>query len=300
MSRILSALVDLAAGVVFVLIAFASARVLLQDPRLVYLCFPLLVAAALAVGFWRGRKSRLPSVLIALLASTPLLVLALYFFSGRDKPFILFPAITFLCVCAGAAFARSRARLPAAAAVVVIAIVAGAFAGPPFVRLIVPGHNVNEAPIPFTIHLVDGAAVSSQSLRGEVVVLDFWATWCVPCQHELPAIQRVYQSMKGREDVAFFAIDGVMTDAPGDAADTAEKAARYFRRGGFTLPLSWDGGAVLERAFRPQGFPTLLVLDGAGRVRMRHSGFIGGENLEKTLSEAIAGLSSASSHPHRT
>ena len=277
MSKIVSALVDLATGLLFVLIALISARVLLQDRHLVYFCFPILVTAAIAVGLWRSR------ILSAFLATVPLLILALYFFSGRNRPFIVFPVVTFVFMWIG-----TRVKGRAAAAVIVLASIAGAFAGPQFVRLLVPGHDVHEKPIAFTIRLIDGSVVSSQSLRGKVVVLDFWATWCVPCQHELPAIQRVYE--RNRQNVAFFAIDGVMTDSPGDAGDTVERATAFFRRGGFTIPLAWDGGGVLETSFRLTGFPTLLVLDREGSVRMRHVGFIGGEDLERILSAKIAQL----------
>jgi thiol-disulfide isomerase/thioredoxin len=127
-------------------------------------------------------------------------------------------------------------------------------------------------------------------LRGQVVVLDFWATWCVPCQHELPMLDHLYRSMKGRNDVTFLAVDSVMTDSPGDAGDTAELATAYFRRGGYTLPLAWDGGSTLEKALNVHGFPTLILLDRTGTIRMRHVGFLGSENLEQTLSEKIEAL----------
>ena len=146
-----------------------------------------------------------------------------------------------------------------------------------------PNQHVDERATPFTIRLVDGTTLSSRDLAGKVVVLDFWATWCVPCQRELPAIQRVYDRMKSQSDVVIVAVDGVMTDAPGDAGDSKERAAAYFRRGGYTIPLAWDGGAVLEKSFALQGFPSLLILDRAGRVRMRRVGYIGAENLESVL-----------------
>jgi hypothetical protein len=96
--------------------------------------------------------------------------------------------------------------------------------------------------------------------------------------------------MKNEHNVAFVAVDGVMTDVPREAGDTAERAMTYFRRGGFTIPLAWDGGTVLEKAFALHGFPTLPVLDRDGRVRMRHVGFVGAEDLERTLTDKIAEL----------
>src|SRR5258706_6951981 len=156
MRKILSALMDVSAGLLFVLVALFDARVLLQSARLVYFCFPLLAIVAMAVGFWRGWRDALPPWVTAVLTSIPLLIMALLFFSGRNKPFILFPIVTFVFVCIGMALARRRARLWPLAAVVVITSIAGALAGPRFVPLVVPSRNVQERPFPFTINLADG------------------------------------------------------------------------------------------------------------------------------------------------
>jgi len=290
MRRILPLLIDLACGVLFVAVAFFAARVLLASARLVYLCFPLLAAVALAAGLWRGARSELPLLLVAVVMTLPLLIVTLQFVSGRDRPLFAFPAVIFVFVCIGVAMARSRPKPWIVAPVLAVAGIAGALAGPRLVRLIVPNRHVNEMPAPFVIRLVDGTTLSSPDLAGKVVVLDFWATWCVPCQHELPAIQRVYDEMKNQSDVLIVAVDGVMTDAPGDAGDSKERAAAYFRRGGYTIPLAWDGGAVLERSFALKGFPSLIILDRAGRVRMRRVGYIGSENLEDVLTGEIAAL----------
>ena len=289
MRKILSILLDVSCGIVFLLIALLSARVLLQSARLVYLSLPLLITASLIAGYWRGRSGRSP-LLIAAMTTLPLLILTLAFFSGRDKPFIWFPVVTFIFADIGATFAKERASKALLVGLAVVANVGGAVAGPPFVSLMVPSRDVTERAVPFAIHLVDGSTVSSRDLRGKVVVLDFWATWCVPCQHELPRIQQAYEKMRGKGMVAFYAVDGVMTDSPGDSGDTVERASAYFRQHGITIPLAWDGGGVLERAFGVAGYPTLLVLDRQGRVRMRHVGFIGSEDLETTLAKKVAEL----------
>jgi len=287
MRRIVPALVDLAAGLVFVAIALFAARVLLQSRLLIYVCFPLFCTAALVIGFWRSGAGARPVAWIAFLATLPLFLLAMYFFSGRNRPFMAFPIVVFVFVAAGAALPRTRAK-PLLVAIGVVAMnVAAAAAGPLFVGFLARSQNVTERPIPFAIRLVDGRTISSQQLRGRIVVLDFWATWCVPCQQELPILQRVYDKTKGRSDVAFFAVDGVVADTPGDAGDTAMGAVAYFDRAGYTIPLAWDGGAVLEKAFALHGFPTLLVLDKSGQVRMRHVGFVGSEDLERTLLDKI-------------
>jgi thiol-disulfide isomerase/thioredoxin len=283
MRKAIDALVDFLSGLPLVVILLIDGRVLLQTRTLVYFAFPLLCTVAFAIGLWRGRRSSLPIIVTAALASTPALILALYFFSGRNKPFIIFPVVAFVFILIGGIVSRPRTAI----AFLAVANIAAAFAGPPFIGLIVHNQLVKERAIPFAIHLLDGRTISSQELRGRVVVLDFWATWCVPCQRELPMLQRTYQKTSGRSDVAFFAIDGVMSDSGSMDGDTAERASEYFRRAGYTIPLAFDGGAVLENAFSLSGFPTLLVLDPAGQVRMRHVGFIGSEDLEGVLMRTI-------------
>ena len=282
MRKAVDALVDFLSGLPLLLIVFTDGRMLLQTRTLVYFAFPLFCTVAFAIGMWRGRRSSLPLAMTVVLASAPALILPLYFFSGRNKPFIIFPVVASVFILIGGIVSRPRTAI----AILVVANIAAAFAGPPFIGLIVHNRIVKEQPIAFAIHLIDGRTISSQELRGRVVVLDFWATWCVPCQRELPALQRAYQRTSGRKDVAFFAVDGVMSDSGADG-DTAERAREYFRRGGYTIPLAFDGGAALEKAFSLSGFPTLLVLDPTGQVRMRHVGFIGSEDLEGVLLRTI-------------
>ena len=286
MRKVLSALTDLACGLALVAVAFLEARVLLQSRTLVYLAFPVLCTVAYGIGFWRGRRSALPFVVTVILAIAPLCVLISQFFSGRNKPFIVLPIVAIVFILLGGVIKRTTI----AVAVLAAGNIAAAFAGPQFIRLLIPGSDVLEAPVAYTLHTVDGRTISSQDLRGRIVVLDFWATWCVPCQHELPAVQRVFEATRSDPGVAIFAVDGVMTDTPGEPGDSAERAVEYFRQGGYSIPLAWDGGGVLERTFALRGFPTLLVLDQRGQVRMRHVGFMGSEDLEGLLVRKIKQL----------
>ena len=186
MRRIVPALVDLAAGLVFVAIALFAARVLLQSRLLVYVCFPLLCTAALVIGFWRGRSGSRPVALIAVLATLPLFLLAMYFFSGRNRPFMAFPVVVLVFVAAGAALPRTRAK-PLAVAIGIVAMnVAAAVAGPLFVKFLAqkPNRDGEADPVrdpprrrPHDLLAASCAAASSCST--------FWATWCVPCRQEL-------------------------------------------------------------------------------------------------------------------
>lgn len=289
MPKLRSAGVDLLAGLLILAVAFVATEVSLQSTRLIYLFFPLLLLAAFAVGLWRGGSSRSAVAVIVVLANLPLVIVSLMFFTGRNLPLMIMPGLTLLFVIAGCAVGRRRAYISMATSLVAVVIVASAFAGPAFIRFAEPSHEVRENAVPFTIHRTDGTTVSSAALRGSVVVLDFWATWCTPCQRELPMVQRTYDALKGHGDVVFMAIDGVMSDTP-EESDTAEKAAEYFRRAGLTIPLAWDGGAVLEKSLAVHGFPTLLVLDRQGRVRYRHVGFVGAVELQRMLTAEIEQL----------
>jgi len=110
---------------------------------------------------------------------------------------------------------------------------------------------------------LSGRRLDLIDLRGHVVVLNVWGSWCAPCRAEAPALQRVYADLHSR-GVDFLGIDTVDTDA----------AARAFqRRFGITFPSVSDPDGRLLLAFRgqlnPRAIPTTLVLDRSGRVAAR-------------------------------
>lgn len=133
-----------------------------------------------------------------------------------------------------------------------------------------------EAAPPFTVSMLDGGSVSLESMRGSVVVLDFWATWCGPCRRELPIIQQAYEEFDGRK-VEILAI----------SVDSDTSVVRpYVDRNKLTLPVAF--GREVGRAYGAASIPMLVVIDGRGQLRYLHQGYH--PDLEGVLREEIEGL----------
>lgn len=125
----------------------------------------------------------------------------------------------------------------------------------------------------FTVDTLDGRTVSLDDLRGSVVVMDFWATWCGPCRLELPLVQRTYEEFRD-ERVAFLAVS---TDA-----DTS-LVRPYLKKNNITLPAAC--GRSVARAYGVGSIPVLVVIDGTGQLRYMHTGYH--PDLEEVLPEEI-------------
>jgi thiol-disulfide isomerase/thioredoxin len=292
MRKTLAALFELVNGLVLVAICFLGERVLLQSRSLVYIFLPLLGMAAVGLGAWRGRTSPLPAWLVIAVLNFPLALLVLYA-AGRAKGLLILPVVGLAFTAMGVSAARGpaarrsrRVALPVLAAAI---LVLGAL-GPRFARSLVASREVREPAVEFQFAVPAGAAVNAVQLHGRVAVIDFWATWCAPCQRELPELQRLYQRFSGDRRVVFYAVDVPMTDTPADQGDTPARAIDFFRRRGFSMPLAYDAGGQAAKALRARGLPTLLVLDRAGRVRLRHVGYAGAEDLGGTLGATIEKL----------
>lgn len=128
---------------------------------------------------------------------------------------------------------------------------------------------------------VTGATVSlADSLAKGPVLLDFWATWCRPCEHSLPALQRLHERVRARG----VSVVAVSIDGPRNWARVRPFAARL----GLTMPVVIDEDGSLAQRFRVQAVPTSVLIAPDGRIVRTHAGFQPAE--EDSLRAALEAL----------
>ena len=114
----------------------------------------------------------------------------------------------------------------------------------------------------FTLPVLDGQPVSLGSLRGRVVLLSFWATWCKPCEDEMPAMQRLH-GVLGGADFELLAV----------SVDEGDEEVRAFRdRLALRFPILRDPGKEAARAYQTFRFPESWLIDRNGVVAARYIG----------------------------
>lgn len=132
----------------------------------------------------------------------------------------------------------------------------------------------------FTLPRLDtGGELSLASLEGKVVVLNFWASWCLPCKEETPRLQKAWKRWRG-EGVVVVGID---------AQDFRVDAKRFMKRFGVKYPVVYDGkGSTLGR-YGVTGFPETFFVSRDGKlVGERVQGEIGDEQLERGIEVALS------------
>jgi peroxiredoxin len=125
------------------------------------------------------------------------------------------------------------------------------------------GYRVGNLAPDFTLPSRDGKAVKLSDLRGKIVFLNFWATWCSPCRFEMPDMERLYKEMKGRP----FEILAVSVDEPGWRVidPFAEQAHLSF-------PILWDGDMNVTRLYHSYRFPETFIIGKDGRILEKRVG----------------------------
>ena len=108
-----------------------------------------------------------------------------------------------------------------------------------------------------------GKPVSLASLKGKVVIVDFWATWCAPCKEEMPVLQKLYTKYKAKGLV----VVGVSVD------EEAGNVAPFIKKMKVTFPIVHDAGHEVADRFKPPKMPSSYVVDRNGIVRHVHEGF---------------------------
>jgi thiol-disulfide isomerase/thioredoxin len=118
--------------------------------------------------------------------------------------------------------------------------------------------------------------VKLSDLRGSVVWINFWATWCRPCKQELPDIQKLYRE-KRDQGLEVLAIN---------YQDPAEDAIAYFRDNDLQIPMLLDPNGSVYDQYRLQGLPDSFFVDREGNVAALHYGYMTEEKMRQRLEQA--------------
>ncbi len=125
------------------------------------------------------------------------------------------------------------------------------------------GGPLSEGPAPdFTLNTFTGETITLSELRGQVVIINFWASWCPPCRDEAPYLEQTWRKYKDK-GVVFIGVDYV---------DAEPNALAYIEEFDITYPNGPDIGEKIADAFRIKGVPETFYIDKTGQVRGVHIG----------------------------
>jgi peroxiredoxin len=122
----------------------------------------------------------------------------------------------------------------------------------------------------FALGARGGHDVSLAQYKGDVVMLNFWASWCGPCRQEMPLLESIYQ----KYHKLGFVLLGVNVEPDSNAANDWLKATPV------SFPILYDKESKVSRLYDVEGMPSTVIIDRAGRVRMLHRGYKPGDENE--------------------
>jgi thiol-disulfide isomerase/thioredoxin len=124
------------------------------------------------------------------------------------------------------------------------------------------------APAPdFALASRGGQKLSLSQYKGQVVMINFWATWCGPCRQEMPLLDAMYQKYKRMG----FTLIGVNVEPDSNAAD------EFLKKVPVTFPIAFDPDSSVSKLYAVQGMPSSVIIDRKGNARVIHKGYRPGD-----------------------
>ncbi len=114
----------------------------------------------------------------------------------------------------------------------------------------------SEANYTFEMVYADGKAINMEDLKGKVVFMNFWATWCPPCIAEMPSIQKLYDKVKDDKGIIILTVE---------IEGKRDKAAKFMKRKNLSLPVVFPNSSIPTDFFNGS-LPTTIILDKKGNI----------------------------------
>ena len=131
----------------------------------------------------------------------------------------------------------------------------------------------------FTLTGLDGSTLDFETLKGKVIFINMWATWCPPCIAEMPSIQKMYDKYKSNPDVVFAMIS---------FDKDPKKAESFLIKKDFNMPVYFPNATQIPKVYESRGIPTTFVIDKEGYVAYK---VVGMANYDSdSFSEFLNGL----------
>jgi peroxiredoxin len=122
----------------------------------------------------------------------------------------------------------------------------------------------------FTLGSRAGSAVSLAQYKGQVVMLNFWASWCGPCRQEMPLLESIYK----KYNRLGFTLIGVNVEPDSNAAN------EWLKQTPVSFPILYDKDSKVSRMYDVAGMPSTVIIDRSGKVRVLHRGYKPGDENE--------------------